>query len=62
MIISYLIDFGIVAALVVGTTALNGVIGSGVGLVIGGKNKSQYILRNQQNHTGWKMVGGKNNR
>jgi hypothetical protein len=56
---SYLLDLVIVAVLVVGLTALMGVITNGIGeKVFGGKRRSEFVDESAKYQTGWKMVGG----
>jgi hypothetical protein len=58
----YLTDLTIVALLIVGITALMGVITNGVGeKFFGGKNKSEFVDKSASMQTGWKSVGGKKN-
>lgn len=56
----YIMDLTIVALLIVGLTALMGVITNGIGeRVFGGKNRSEYVTQSERFLTGWKTVGGK---
>jgi len=48
-----------VALLIVGITALMGVITNGFGeKVFGGKNRSEFVDEAAKYQTGWKTVGG----
>ena len=59
MIIEYIIDFTLVAILIVGTTALMGVIVNGIGeKVFGGKEHSLNFTQSAKTQVGWKSVGG----
>lgn len=56
----YITDLIIVAILIVGLTALMGVITNGIGeKVFGGKRRSEYVDESAKYQTGWKTVGGK---
>nr|WP_263328326.1 hypothetical protein [Neobacillus sp. Marseille-Q6967] len=60
---AYIIDLSIVAILVIGLTALMGVITNGFGeKVFGGKNRSEFVNQSAEFQTGWKSVGGKKKR
>lgn len=55
----YITDLLIVALLIVGLTALMGVIANGIGeKVFGGKKRSEYVMQSEHFQTGWKKVGG----
>ena len=55
----YIIDLAIVAALVIGITAINGVIGDIIGRkLFGGKNKNVFTDQTKKTQVGWKSVGG----
>ncbi|MDR7000798.1 hypothetical protein J2Y67_003268 [Neobacillus niacini] len=59
MIGGYIADLTIVAVLVVGITALMGVITNGVGeRVFGGKKRTEFTDRVSSYQTNWKQVGG----
>ncbi|MBD8067521.1 hypothetical protein [Bacillus sp. PS06] len=59
--LSYIFDFTIVAILVIGITALIGVISNGVGInLLGGKTKSEFVDQSTKMQAGWKNVGGQN--
>jgi hypothetical protein len=56
---AYIMDLTIVALLIVGITALMGVITNGFGeKVFGGKNRSEFVDESAKYQTGWKTVGG----
>ncbi|MGG3564092.1 hypothetical protein ABES03_21115 [Neobacillus rhizosphaerae] len=56
----YITDLTLVALLIVGITALMGVITNGIGeKVFGGKHRSEYVDESAKYQTGWKPVGGK---
>ncbi|WP_297992654.1 hypothetical protein [Anoxybacillus sp.] len=56
----FFIDFTIVAILVIGITALMGVILNGIGEnVFGGRKKRLHTAMSEHVQTDWKMVGGK---
>jgi hypothetical protein len=55
----YIIDLTVVALLVVGITALMGVLTNGIGeKFFGGKQKSEFVDKSASVQTGWKYVGG----
>jgi amino acid transporter len=56
---AYIMDLTIVALLIVGITALMGVITNGFGeKLFGGKNRSEFVDESAKYQTGWKTVGG----
>jgi hypothetical protein len=56
---AYILDLTIVALLIVGITALMGVITNSFGeKVFGGKNRSEFVDESAKYQTGWKTVGG----
>lgn len=58
----YITDLTIVALLIVGITALMGVITNSFGeKVFGGKRRSEFVDESAKYQTGWKTVGGKKN-
>lgn len=58
--IGYITDLTVVAILIVGITALMGVITNSIGeKVFGGKNRSEYVTQSARYLTGWNSVGGK---
>ncbi|KON89421.1 hypothetical protein AF332_23130 [Sporosarcina globispora] len=55
----YITDLTIVALLIIGFTALLGVLTNGIGeKLFGGKNKSEFVDQSARVQTGWKSVGG----
>jgi hypothetical protein len=57
---SYITDLTIVAVLIIGITAVLGVITNGIGeKLFGGKRKSEFVDQSAKFQTGWKQVGGK---
>ncbi|KMJ57810.1 hypothetical protein AB685_13260 [Bacillus sp. LL01] len=59
--IEYFIDFTIVAILVIGITAVMGVLTNGIGeKVFGRKKGSESFDKSASMQAGWKSVGGKN--
>jgi hypothetical protein len=55
----YIADLSMVALLIIGITALMGVITNGIGeKVFGGKNRSQFVDESAKYQTGWKSIGG----
>ncbi|KFN04234.1 hypothetical protein D0U04_16160 [Bacillus clarus] len=58
--IAFFIDFAIVAALVIGITALIGVITNSIGeKLFGGKDKMKFVNKSLDVQSGWKQIGGK---
>jgi hypothetical protein len=58
--VGYITDLTIVALLIIGITALMGVLTNGFGeKVLGGKNRSEFVDQSAKFQTGWKSVGGK---
>ncbi|MCM3707116.1 MULTISPECIES: hypothetical protein [Cytobacillus] len=57
--VGYITDLMIVALLIIGFTALLGVLTNGIGeKIFGGKNKSEFVDQSARVQTGWKNVGG----
>ncbi|KAF0821234.1 hypothetical protein ACOSZF_14405 [Cytobacillus firmus] len=57
--VGYITDLTIVALLIIGFTALLGVLTNGIGeKFFGGKNKSEFVDQSARVQTGWKSVGG----
>ncbi|MDG4656651.1 hypothetical protein P6P90_08360 [Ectobacillus antri] len=56
--ITYMIDFIVVAILVIGLTATIGILTNGIGEAIGTKNKKKFVNKSASIQTNWKMVGG----
>ena len=58
--VHYFIDLLIVAVLVIGFTALNGVIGNTIGeKIFGGKKKDIFRDATSNTQAGWKSVSGR---
>jgi hypothetical protein len=58
--VGYLIDLTVVALLIVGITALMGVLTNSFGeKVFGGKNRTEFVDESAKYQSGWKSVGGK---
>ncbi|MCH1626224.1 hypothetical protein [Fredinandcohnia quinoae] len=56
----YIIDLALLTVLIIGITAINGVLTNGIGeKVFGGKGGSDIYNRDLNVKTGWKQVGGK---
>ncbi|WP_428911380.1 hypothetical protein [Niallia sp. Krafla_26] len=59
--VAYLIDFVMVIGLIIGITALNGVITNGIGNhLFGRKKKSKFVDQSARMQTDWKEIGGNN--
>jgi hypothetical protein len=57
--VGYILDFVIVAVLVIGLTAVMGVLTNGIGTkFFGGKNRSEFVKQSLKMQAGWKEVGG----
>lgn len=57
---AYMADFALVIGLIIGITALNGVITNGIGNKLFGRSKkSEFVDQSARMQTGWKEVGGK---
>ncbi|MBD1383060.1 hypothetical protein [Metabacillus arenae] len=57
----YLFDFIVVALLVIGITAVLGVLINGIGQrFFGGKNKNVSVSHSLKTQEGWRKVGGRN--
>ncbi len=57
---NYIMDFTIVGILVIGITAIMGIISNVVGItLLGGKSKSLFVDKSNNMQSGWKSVGGK---
>ncbi len=60
VLIEYFIDFTIVALLVIGITAVMGVLTNGIGeKLFGGKKGTESFDKSASMQAGWKSVGGK---
>lgn len=56
---AYILDFVLVAGLIIGITAINGVLVNSLGEnLIGRKRKSEFVDKSVQIQAGWKQVGG----
>ncbi|GGJ69936.1 hypothetical protein GGR02_002193 [Anoxybacillus voinovskiensis] len=56
----YFLDLAIVGGLVIGITALMGVITNGIGeSVFGGTKRTEHVDESMKTQTGWRLVGGK---
>lgn len=53
---SYLLDWVLFIALVVGLTALSGVITHTFGLILFGRKKSEYVDINDMTQKGWRKM------
>ncbi|MCM2533685.1 hypothetical protein NDK43_16460 [Neobacillus pocheonensis] len=57
--VGYITDLIVVALLIVGITALMGVLTNSFGeKVFGGKNRTEFVDESAKYQTGWKSVGG----
>jgi hypothetical protein len=57
--VAYIIDFTIVGILVIGITAVMGVVTNGIGIkLFSKKQKSQFVDQSNKVQIGWKQVGG----
>jgi hypothetical protein len=57
--VGYITDLSIVAILIIGITALMGVLTNGFGeRVFGGKQRSEFVDQSARFQTRWKSVGG----
>lgn len=57
----YLMDYMIVSGLIVGITALMGVIANGIGeKIFGGSRRKEHVNETKHTQAGWNLVGGKN--
>ncbi|MBA2874931.1 hypothetical protein [Thermaerobacillus caldiproteolyticus] len=56
----YFIDLVTIGVLVIGITALMGVIANGIGeKVFGGSKRMENVEQSMKTQAGWKLVGGK---
>lgn len=56
---AYFVDFLIVALLIIGITATNGVLINGIGnKLFSRKKKSEFVNQSTRMQSGWKQVGG----
>ncbi|NRD78436.1 hypothetical protein HPT25_13770 [Bacillus sp. BRMEA1] len=59
--VAYIMDLVVVAVLIVGITAIMGVLTNSLGeKVFGGKRRSEFVDQSAKFQTGWKAVGGGN--
>ena len=57
----YFIDFIITSVLIVGITALMGVIANGIGeRIFGGSKRKEHVNESKYIQSGWNLIGGKN--
>ncbi|WP_462408987.1 hypothetical protein [Neobacillus sp. Marseille-QA0830] len=57
---SYIADLLVVAVLIIGITAIMGVLTNGIGKTLFSRNRrSEFVDQSAKFQTGWKMVGGK---
>ncbi|MEH7013554.1 hypothetical protein V7087_22560 [Neobacillus niacini] len=57
--VGYIADLSMVAILIIGITALMGVMTNGFGeKVFGGKRRSEFVEQSARFQTKWKSVGG----
>ncbi|GAA0325246.1 hypothetical protein GCM10008967_14830 [Bacillus carboniphilus] len=55
----FLLDFSIVSILVIGLTAVLGVLTNGLGeKLFGGRNRTKFVDQTSKTQVGWKHVGG----
>ncbi|WP_456275867.1 hypothetical protein [Bacillus sp. AK128] len=58
--VEYIIDFSLVALLVIGLTAIIGVLTNGIGeKLAGGEGDPESFNQSANTQTGWNSVGGK---
>ncbi|WP_374720363.1 hypothetical protein [Parageobacillus toebii] len=56
----YVMDYIIVFVLIVGITALMGVIANGIGeKIFGGSKRKEHVNETKRTQAGWNLVGGK---
>jgi hypothetical protein len=56
----YFVDLTIVALLVIGITAVMGVLVNGIGQkLFGGSGRMENVNQTAKTQTGWKLIGGK---
>ena len=59
----YILDFTLVSVLVIGITAIMGVLSNGIGNhIFGGNNSSEFVDQSNKSTAGFKLVGGKKKR
>ncbi|MFZ3589231.1 hypothetical protein ACOI1C_08040 [Bacillus sp. DJP31] len=60
MFFEYILDFSLVALLVIGLTAIMGVLTNGIGeKLAGGKGDPESFNQSAKTQTGWNQVGGR---
>ncbi|WP_223700682.1 hypothetical protein [Sutcliffiella deserti] len=58
--VEYFVDFTLVSILIIGITAVMGVLANGIGeKLFAGKKRSESFDKSASVQTGWKSVGGK---
>lgn len=57
MLGSYIIDFLLIALLIIGITATNGVVTNGIGTKIFGRKKAEFVDQSSEIQSGWKKIG-----
>jgi hypothetical protein len=56
----YIFDLTVISLLIIGITAVNGVVANSIGeKIFGGKRKTEFVDKSNRMQTGWKSVGGK---
>jgi hypothetical protein len=57
--VAYFVDFLVIAILIIGITAINGVLVNGIGnKLFSKKGKSEFVNQSTRMQSGWKHVGG----
>jgi hypothetical protein len=54
----YIIDFSLVALLIIGITAVMGIVTNGIGNKLSGKHRTEFVDQSAKVQIGWKQVGG----
>jgi hypothetical protein len=58
--VEYIIDFAIVALLIIGITAMMGALTNGIGSALfSGKKRAEFVDQSAKFQVGWKQVGGR---
>ncbi|WP_147533245.1 hypothetical protein [Bacillus marasmi] len=58
--VEFIMDFAIVALLIIGITAMMGAITNGIGSALfSGRKRSEFVDQSAKFQVGWKQVGGK---
>ncbi len=55
---AFIIDFVLVAALVIGITAISGVLSNAIAKLFGGKRKAEFVSQSARMQAGFKKIGG----